>query len=66
MKVYLESVFNVKQLEKELFNMFLQFFFVYFYYEVVGYLKVNIDDVQFEEMGKELFEIERIYIKNKF
>ncbi|AZV43377.1 GNAT family acetyltransferase [Peribacillus asahii] len=66
MKVYLERAFNLKQLEKELSNTSSEFFFVYFNDEVAGYLKVNINDAQSEEMSDELLEIERIYIKNKF
>lgn len=63
---YLERAFNLEQLEKELSNCFSQFFFVYFNHELAGYLKVNINDAQSEEMGDESLEIERIYIKNKF
>ncbi|USK68505.1 GNAT family N-acetyltransferase [Peribacillus asahii] len=66
MKAYLERAFNLKQLEKELSNISSQFFFVYFNDEVAGYLKVNINDAQSEEMSDESLEIERIYIKNKF
>ncbi|BEV40351.1 GNAT family N-acetyltransferase [Bacillus stercoris] len=66
MKAYLERAFNTKQLEKELSNMSSEFFFVYFDHEVAGYVKVNIDDAQSEEMGAELLEIERIYVKNNF
>ncbi|MEI1422810.1 GNAT family N-acetyltransferase [Bacillus cabrialesii] len=66
MKAYLESAFNTKQLEKELSTMSSQFFFVYIHHEVAGYVKVNTDDAQSEEMGDESLEIERIYIKNKF
>ncbi|MDQ0174237.1 GNAT family N-acetyltransferase [Bacillus chungangensis] len=66
MNAYLERAFNLKQLEKELSNISSQFFFVYFNNEVAGYLKVNTNDAQSEEMGDELLEIERIYIKNKF
>jgi len=66
MNAYLERAFNLKQLEKELSNISSQFFFVYFNDEVAGYLKVNTDDAQSEEMGDESLEIERIYIKNKF
>ncbi|MEC2061284.1 GNAT family N-acetyltransferase [Bacillus stercoris] len=66
MKAYLERAFNTKQLEKELSNMSSEFFFVYFDHEVAGYVKVNIDDAQSEEMGAESLEIERIYIKNNF
>jgi ribosomal protein S18 acetylase RimI-like enzyme len=66
MNAYLERAFNLKQLEKELFNISSQFLFVYFNNEVAGYLKVNTNDAQTEEMGDESLEIERIYIKNKF
>lgn len=66
MNAYLERAFNLKQLEKELSNISSQFFFVYFKNEVAGYLKVNTNDAQSEEMGNESLEIERIYIKNKF
>ncbi|MBJ6950348.1 GNAT family N-acetyltransferase, partial [Vibrio cholerae] len=33
---------------------------------IAGYLKVNIDDAQSEEMGNESLEVERIYIKSSF
>ncbi|OJE18294.1 N-acetyltransferase [Bacillus toyonensis] len=66
MNNYLEKAFNLKQLEKELSNTSSQFFFVYFNNEIAGYLKVNTDDAQSEEMGDESLEIERIYIKGSF
>lgn len=66
MKAYLEKAFNLIQLEKELSNISSEFFFVYVRNEVAGYLKVNINDAQSEEMGDESLEIERIYIKNQF
>ena len=66
MKAYLEKAFNLKQLEKELSNSSSQFFFVYFNNEIAGYLKVNTDDAQSEEMGDESLEIERIYIRTNF
>jgi ribosomal protein S18 acetylase RimI-like enzyme len=66
MKAYLEKAFNLKQLEKEVCNPSSEFFFVYFDDEMAGYLKVNIDDAQSEDMGNESLEIERIYIKNNF
>jgi diamine N-acetyltransferase len=66
MNAYLERAFNLEQVEKELSNSSSQFFFVYFNHEVAGYLKVNTNEAQSEEMGEESLEIERIYIKNKF
>lgn len=66
MSSYLERAFNIKQVEKELANPYSQFFFVYVNEEVAGYLKVNTNEAQSEEMGDDTLEIERIYIKNKF
>ena len=66
MNAYLERAFNLKQLEKELSNPSSQFFFCYFNDEVAGYLKVNIDNAQSEEMDVGSLEIERIYIRSKF
>ncbi|MCV9888745.1 GNAT family N-acetyltransferase [Metabacillus halosaccharovorans] len=66
MDAFLERAFNLNQLEKELSNCSSQFFFIYFNDEVAGYLKININDAQSEEMGDESLEIERIYIKKEF
>nr|WP_304219511.1 GNAT family N-acetyltransferase [Fredinandcohnia onubensis] len=66
MNAYLERAFNLPQLEKEVINSSSEFYFVYFNNEIAGYLKLNINDAQSEEMGDESLEIERIYIKNKF
>ncbi|QCR32525.1 GNAT family N-acetyltransferase [Lysinibacillus sp. SGAir0095] len=66
MTAYLARAYDLKQLERELYNPSSQFFFVYVHNEVAGYLKINTDDAQSEGMGNESLEIERIYIKNKF
>lgn len=66
MKVYLERAFNLNQLEKELSNISSKLFFIYLKKEVAGYLKVNINEAQSEEMGDQALEIERIYIKDHF
>jgi diamine N-acetyltransferase len=66
MNAYLEKAFNLKQLEAELSNPSSEFFFVYFNNELAGYLKVNINDAQSEDMGNEALEVERIYIKRDF
>ncbi|WP_147536205.1 GNAT family N-acetyltransferase [Bacillus marasmi] len=63
---YLEKAFNSKQLEKELSNISSEFYFVYFNQEMAGYLKINLNDAQSEDMGNESLEIERIYIKNNY
>jgi diamine N-acetyltransferase len=66
MNAYLERAFNLIQVEKELSNISSQFLFVYFSNEVAGYLKVNTNEAQSEEIGVESLEIERIYIKKNF
>ncbi|MFV2046099.1 GNAT family N-acetyltransferase [Metabacillus sp. YM-086] len=66
MNAYLEKAFNFKQLEKELATISSHFFFIYFNHDVAGYLKINTNDAQSEEMGDHSLEIERIYIKSKF
>ncbi|MEK5040438.1 GNAT family N-acetyltransferase [Sporosarcina sp. FSL K6-3457] len=66
MKNYLERAFNAQQLEKELSTISSEFFFVYFNGAVAGYLKVNTNEAQSEEMGDESLEIERIYIKKEY
>jgi diamine N-acetyltransferase len=66
MNAYLERAFNLQQLEGELSNVSSQFFFIDVNDEIAGYLKVNIDEAQSEEMGHEALEIERIYVKKSF
>lgn len=66
MKAYLEKAYTSKKLEQELTNTSSQFFFIYLNAELAGYLKVNIDDAQSEEMDSDSLEIERIYVRSKF
>ncbi|TFE01573.1 GNAT family N-acetyltransferase [Jeotgalibacillus salarius] len=63
MKAYLDKAFTLEQLEGELNNPLSTLFFIYADGEIAGYLKVNIEDAQSEEMGPESLEIERIYIR---
>ncbi|MFS0671677.1 GNAT family N-acetyltransferase [Ornithinibacillus sp. 179-J 7C1 HS] len=66
MYTYLEKAFNIKQLEKELTTISSQFYFIYFQSKLAGYLKVNINEAQSEDMGDESLEVERIYIKSHY
>ncbi|WP_413372048.1 GNAT family N-acetyltransferase [Paenibacillus taichungensis] len=66
MRAYLERAFNAKQLEAELSNSCSYIFFVYYNDELAGYLKVNRDGAQSEQMSDVSLEIERIYIRKKF
>ncbi|WP_404427416.1 GNAT family N-acetyltransferase [Ureibacillus chungkukjangi] len=66
MEAYLEKAFNLEKLELEISNISSQFFLIHFSNEVAGYLKININEAQSEEMGDESLEVERIYLKTKF
>ncbi|RSD29001.1 GNAT family N-acetyltransferase [Mesobacillus subterraneus] len=66
MEAYLERAFNRTQLEKEVSTAYSEFFFVYFHDEIAGYLKLNTEGAQSEQMGEDTLEIERIYIRTKF
>lgn len=66
MKAYLDKAYASKKLENELLNTSSQFFFIYLNEELAGYLKVNTDDAQTEEMKNDSLEIERIYVRSKF
>ncbi|MCC9090188.1 GNAT family N-acetyltransferase [Bacillus pumilus] len=63
---YVKKAFHPNQLLKELHHPSSQFYFVQVSGEVAGYLKVNMDEAQSEEMGSKALEIERIYIKQSF
>jgi len=66
MQAYLENAFTTKRLEEELSNPASKFFFIHYNQELAGYLKVNIDEAQTEDMGEKTLEIERIYVKKEF
>ena len=66
MQTYLDKAFTLKQLEEELNNPLSTFFFLYADEELAGYLKVNVEEAQSEEMGSEALEIERIYIRKAY
>lgn len=66
LEAYLEKAFAFKQLEKELSTDSSEFFLMVSDGEAAGYLKVNANDAQSENMGHDALEIERIYVRKKF
>lgn len=66
MKAYLEKAYNPQQLEKELSNGDSAFYFLFSDEKIAGYMKVNTGEAQSEQMGENSFEVERIYIKQKY
>ncbi|MEB2272377.1 GNAT family N-acetyltransferase [Bacillus safensis] len=65
-EAYVKTAFHLNQLLKELQHPSSQFYLVQVNGETAGYLKVNMDEAQSEEMGSDGLEIERIYIKQSF
>ncbi|ALV22193.1 GNAT family N-acetyltransferase [Carnobacterium antarcticum] len=66
LKQYLEKAYTVDQLKKELANEKSSFFFLQDNEETVGYLKVNVEDAQTEDIAESAMEIERIYIRSHY
>lgn len=65
-KAYMDIAFSKEQLKKELLNENASFYFVYNDKELVGYFKLNKKEAQTEPFGNTSFEIERIYVLDKF
>ena len=66
MELYLNQSFSIEQLTQELNNPYSLFYMATIDDEVVGYLKVNWSKAQTERHDLQAFEIERIYVLNKF
>lgn len=60
---YLEQAYHTEQLRNELNNPDSTFLFLKDKQEIVGYLKVNVNTAQSENIAEEALEVERIYIK---
>lgn len=66
MRIYLDEAYNINKLTEELQNEQSEFYWAMFDNEIVGYLKLNVDQAQSEKMGNHYLEIERIYIRSAF
>src|SRR5690606_8873342 len=66
LRAYLDQAFDPERLKTEMSNPESRFFFIEKDGETAGYLKINTGDAQSEEMGGDSFEVERIYISNRF
>lgn len=63
---YLDESYSQAQLKQELQDPNSEFYFAYDDDQLAAYLKVNVGDSQTEEMGKNAFEIQRIYVLPQF
>lgn len=66
MDKFLETNYSDKKLKQELNNASGKFFFLQVGPEIAGYLKVNQASAQSENLGSDHFELERIYLRQKF
>ena len=66
MKNYLHQAYNFKTLLQELKNPNSFFYFAKKQNQIVGYLKININQAQTENQGRQALEVERIYVKVGF
>ncbi|GAA3196276.1 GNAT family N-acetyltransferase [Lentilactobacillus kefiri] len=65
-KKYIQKSYSEEQLINELTDPQSQFFFIKVNNRSAGYLKVNVGDVQTENMGSDGLEIQRIYIRSQY
>lgn len=66
MKMYMDKAFNINKLEAELQNEYSMFYFIHIDQEIAGYLKLNTETAQTENVLPETLEVERIYIRTKY
>jgi ribosomal protein S18 acetylase RimI-like enzyme len=66
METYLNSSFSDEKLISEIKNAHSEFYFAIEAEKIVGYLKVNTGDAQTEKKDMSAFEIERIYVDQKY
>ncbi|WP_206215454.1 MULTISPECIES: N-acetyltransferase [unclassified Enterococcus] len=63
---YLSQAYSRTQLTQELQEIHTEFILVTVAGEPAGYLKLNTEEAQSEEMGHSFLEIERIYVRKSF
>ncbi|GLS90464.1 spermidine/spermine N(1)-acetyltransferase [Psychromonas marina] len=66
MQQYLDDALTEEKLSQQLQTVGSYFYFIYFADQVAGFLKVNIDAAQSDDVAKDSLEIERFYIRKLF
>lgn len=66
MEAYLSTAYKDEKLLREIEEENSKIYLCYLDEKLFGYLKLNIDSAQSENMSKEYLEVERIYIKREF
>ncbi|MGM5469344.1 GNAT family N-acetyltransferase [Flavobacteriaceae bacterium LMO-SS05] len=65
-KTHIHKAFSKTQLQEELLDPNVRFYFVYRNNTLVGYFKLNEKEAQTEPFGETSMEIERIYVLDGF
>ena len=65
-KLYLSKAFSLEKLSSELADANSLFYFITSENEKAGYLKLNVDAAQTEQLLTDSMEIERIYVINRY
>lgn len=63
---YMNSALSKETIKTELLNPNSKFYFTYFNNALVGYFKLNENEVQTERFNQNTLELERIYILDQF
>lgn len=66
LKAYLDKAFTKDKLQHELEHPDSYFYFLYDNDKVVGYLKLNVDAAQTEDVASDSLEIERLYVLKNY
>lgn len=66
MKEFLDNAYAEEKLKAEVENSNSNFYFLTVADQVAGYLKVNEEDAQTEQIVPNALEVERIYLKQSF
>jgi len=62
---YINDKLSKEILQEELSNEHSEFYFAKVDHQIIGYLKINIDEAQTEKLGNTSMEVERIYVLQK-
>ncbi|MBT8301766.1 MAG: GNAT family N-acetyltransferase, partial [Maribacter sp.] len=65
-EAYLNAAFSKSKLNEALLNPHSSFYFVYKGNDLVGYLKLNVNEAQSDLKGEDSIELERIYVVREF
>lgn len=63
---FLDKNYALEKLEREFLNPNSEFFFLMDEEKIAGYLKINVDDAQTEDIAENSFELERIYLDKNY